>query len=270
MQSSIPELSTARQSARAAARVIMRHFRAGVLARGKTAETPFDLVSDADLEAEKAIVDTIQRLHPRHHVLAEEAHKAEAQAEHLWIVDPIDGTNNFAHGIAQFAVSIAYYREGRPQCGVICNPATDEWFEAVAGKGAFKGGKPVRVAAHERLDQSLIGVGFYYDRGAMMEATLATIGDLFRAKIHGIRRFGAASLDLANVGIGAFGGFFEYELYPWDFAAGRLFVEEAGGKVTTCTGQPLPIERSSVLATNGALHAAIQEIVSRRATPHAG
>ncbi len=98
----------------------------------------------------------------------------------------------------------------------------------------------MRVADSRRLDEVLVGVGFYYDRGAMMEATLAAIGDLFRQNIHGIRRFGTASLDLCMVGVGAFGAFFEYELSPWDFAAGRLFVEEAGGRVTTCLGRELP------------------------------
>lgn len=115
----------------------------------------------------------------------------------------------------------------------------------------------------EWLDETLIGVGFYYDRGAMMEATLAAIRDLFHQNIHGVRRFGTAALDLCHVGCGLYGAFFEYQLSPWDFAAGRLFVEEAGGKVTTCRGDVLPIEQTSVLASNGTLHAAVLEIVRR-------
>ncbi len=117
------------------------------------------------------------------------------------------------------------------------------------------------VGAQTALTEVLVGVGFYYDRGAMMESTLAAIRDLFREDIHGIRRFGTASLDLCMVGLGMFGAFFEYELSPWDFAAGRLLVEEAGGRVTTCAGGPLGIEKSSVLATNGALHGAVLAIV---------
>jgi myo-inositol-1(or 4)-monophosphatase len=112
------------------------------------------------------------------------------------------------------------------------------------------------------LSEALVGVGFYYDRGAMMDATLTSIRDLFQQKIHGIRRFGTASLDLCMVGCGKFGAFFEYELSPWDFAAGRLFVEEAGGKITNCRGNALPLAKSSVLASNGKLHDAVLKIVS--------
>ncbi len=114
-----------------------------------------------------------------------------------------------------------------------------------------------------KLDEVLVGVGFYYDRGAMMEATLRAIGDLKRCQIHGIRRFGTASLDLCMVGSGCYGAYFEYELSPWDFAAGALFVEEAGGRITTARGEPLPLARTSVLASNGPLHAPTLEIVHR-------
>jgi myo-inositol-1(or 4)-monophosphatase len=107
----------------------------------------------------------------------------------------------------------------------------------------------------------LVGVGFYYDRGAMMEATLMAVRDLFRKHIHGIRRFGTASLDLCFVATGAFGAYFEYQLSPWDFAAGQLFLEEAGGKMTTCRGEPLPLAKTSALASNGILHEAVLEVV---------
>jgi myo-inositol-1(or 4)-monophosphatase len=161
------------------------------------------------------------------------------------------------------AVSIAYYRAGVAECGVVVNPLTDDWHTAARGLGAYHNGRRVQVAEHDRLDQAMVGVGFYYDRGAMMEATLAAIGDFFRAKIHGIRRFGTAALDLCLVGRGCFGAFFEYELSPWDFAAGRLFVEEAGGRVTTGRGGPLELKRGSLLASNGRLHEAALEIVAR-------
>ena len=122
-------------------------------------------------------------------------------------------------------------------------------------------GSPVAVAGHRGFDETLIGCGFYYDRGAMMQSTLDAIRDFFSRQIHGIRRFGTASLDLAQVGCGQFGVFFEYELSPWDFAAGRLFVEEAGGRVTTCRGEELPLQKTSVLASNGLLHEAALQIV---------
>jgi myo-inositol-1(or 4)-monophosphatase len=146
---------------------------------------------------------------------------------------------------------------------VICNPIRKDWYIAERGVGASQNGLPVRVSPATGLDEALIGLGFYYDRGAMMEATLAAAGDLFREQIRGIRRMGTASLDLTFVGCGSYGAFFEYELSPWDFAAGRLFVEEAGGKLTTGHGEPLPLAKTSLLASNGHLHSKVLEIVKR-------
>ena len=149
----------------------------------------------------------------------EEDLDGDIDAEHLWIIDPLDGTNNFAHRIPHFAVSVAYYHRGQPVVGAVLNPARDEIFTAVRGGGAFCNGEPVSVCDATSLDQALIGCGFYYDRGAMMRSTLAAVEDFFGHDIHGIRRF-ASALDLCQVGCGHFGGFFEYELSPWDFAAG--------------------------------------------------
>src|SRR5262249_46017698 len=145
------------------------------------------------------------------------------------------------HKIPQIAVSVAYYRAGVARVGVVYNPVRDEWHVAERGRGATFNGQPVGVSEEARLDETLVGVGFYYERGAVMEATLDAVRDLKHRHIHGIRRFGAASLDLCMVGLGMLGAYFEYTLSPWDFAAGRLFVEEAGGRVTTCTGDPLPL-----------------------------
>ena len=258
---STPELTVAEQAARAAGAILSRYFREGVAMRNKDVA---NLVSDADVEAERAIVEVIHAAYPDHEVLGEEVHQGDPGAEHLWVVDPLDGTNNFAHKIPHFAVSIAYYRAGRAECGVIVNPVRDEWHTAVRGGGAYQNGRPARVGEQERLGDVLVGVGFYYNRGAMMEATLRAIGDFKRREVHGSRRFGTASLDLCMVGCGMLGAYFEYELSPWDFAAGRLFVEEAGGRVTTCLGGPLPLARSSVLASNGTLHDAALEIVRGR------
>lgn len=253
-----PELTVAEEAARAGGAIVTRYFREGVAMRSKDTA---NLVSDADVEAEHAVVGVIRKAFPGHAILAEEEHQGDVGAEHLWVVDPLDGTNNFAHRVPHFAVSIAYYRAGRAECGVVVNPIRDEWHVAVRGRGAFHDGTPARVGDQTRLDEVLVGVGFYYDRGAMMESTLAAIGDLKRRQIHGSRRMGTASLDLCMVGLGLFGAYFEYELSPWDFAAGRLFVEEAGGRVTTARGGPLPMARTSVLASNGALHETVLEIV---------
>jgi myo-inositol-1(or 4)-monophosphatase len=254
------ELEVARAAARRGSEVLRSAFQRTVSFRTKA---PAELVTDADLASEAAIVELIRRNFPTHEILGEEGTTADLTAEHVWIVDPLDGTTNFAHHLPHFAVSIAYYRAGVPQCGVICNPARDDWFETARGLGAWHNGEAVKVSPARDLSEVLVGVGFYYDRGAMMEATLAAIADLFRRQIHGIRRFGTAALDLCQVGAGQYGAFFEYQLSPWDFAAGRLFVEEAGGRVTTCTGEALPIGKSHILASNGSLHPAVLEIVRR-------
>lgn len=258
------ELNVAQSAARAGGEVVARYFRDGVTMRSKGTS---DLVSDADVEAEQAIVATIRRAFPGHAILAEEEHRAEATAEHLWVIDPLDGTTNFAHRIPHFAVSIGYYRAGQPVCGVIYQPLNGDWFVASRGQGAFHNGQPVRVGPQRSLEEVLVGVGFYYDHGVMMERTLLALRDLIRMKTHGVRRFGTASLDLAFVACGQFAAFFEYELSPWDFAAGRLFVEEAGGRVTTCRGEELPLRKSSVLATNGWLHDDVLRIVSEHVPP---
>ncbi|QDU40368.1 Inositol-1-monophosphatase [Maioricimonas rarisocia] len=253
------ELEVARRAAQIGGEVVSRYFRDGVTMRSKSTS---NLVSDADLESERVIAACITESFPNHVILGEELHTGEVTAEDLWIIDPIDGTNNFAHGIPHFAISIAYYRSGQAVCGVVFNPARDDWFVAVRGEGATYNGKPAAVAQADSLSEVLVGLGFYYDRGAMMEATLAAARDLFGQEIHGIRRFGTASLDLCQVGTGMFGGFFEYQLSPWDFAAGRLFVEEAGGRVTTARGDALPLETTSVLASNGTLHESLLSIVA--------
>jgi len=261
------ELDVAKQAAKTGGAILAGYFRQGVEMRAKQA---CDFVSDADVESERAIIDVIRSEFPDHTILGEEGQSVDGttidtEAESLWVIDPLDGTTNFAHDIPHFAVSVGFYQKGKPILGVIYNPARDDWFHAIQGEGAFANGSKVSVADHETLSDSLIGVGFYYDRGAMMEATLASIRDLFQQKIHGIRRFGTASLDLCQVGCGHFGAFFEYELSPWDFAAGRLFVEEAGGRVTNCRGTDLNLAKGSVLASNGKLHDSVLNIVSTNA-----
>jgi myo-inositol-1(or 4)-monophosphatase len=255
------ELEIAQDAARTAGEIIRRFFRDDRTSRAKEMGAAHNLVSDADLESERTIVEVIRRAFPEDAVLGEESHAADVASPRLWIIDPIDGTNNFAHGLPHFAVSIGFFQDGEAACGVIYNPIREDWYVAQRGKCALHNGAQVRVNEAERLDQALIGVGFYYDRGAMMEATLDAIRDLFRRNIHGIRRFGAASLDLCHVACGMYGGYFEYVLSPWDFAAGALFVEEAGGRVTSARGEPLPLQRTSILASNGRLHDEVLEVI---------
>lgn len=258
------ELELAKQAAIAGGAILTKYFEGGLPeARQKDPGKTYDLVSQADLESEEMIVRLIRDAFPDHEILAEEGQRGATDAEHLWVVDPLDGTTNFLHQIPHYAVSIAYYRDGQAICGVVYNPSRNDWYEAVKGQGARYQGKPIQVAECARLDQALVGIGFYYDRGAMMQATLDATRDLFEQQIHGIRRFGTASLDLAQVATGAVGAYFEYELSPWDFAAGRLLVEEAGGQVTDCKGDKLPLKKGSVLASNSVLHPAVLAITRK-------
>jgi myo-inositol-1(or 4)-monophosphatase len=247
-------------AAREAGSLLQRSFVNGFEVRKKGVA---DLVTDADIAAERRIVEVIHAAFPDHVILGEEEHSGRGDAEHLWVVDPLDGTTNFAHRIPHFAVSIAYRCHGQTECGVIWNPVRDDLYVARRGQGATHNGKPIHVNSEATLGESLIGIGFYYDRGAMMEATLRAIHDCFRQQIHGVRRFGTASLDLAHVASGLYGAYFEYQLSPWDFAAGQLLVEEAGGRVTTCSGNTLQMQKSSVLASNLQLHDALLATVSR-------
>lgn len=223
-------------------------------------------VTQADMESEQRVVETIRTEFPSDLILSEESYSqvSPRPEERIWVIDPLDGTNNFAFGIPHFAISIAVYLGESPLAAVIHDPLSEDWFVAVRGGGAWWNGERAQVNSQATIPETIAAFGFYYDRGRMMEATLAALGDLFRSQIVGVRRFGAAALDLAYVGIGRFGAFFEFQLAPWDFAAGRLFVEEAGGQVSTCQQNELKLAKSSVLATNGILHSAF----AARLQPH--
>lgn len=225
-----------------------------------------NFVSEADKEAERVILDTLRAEYPTHGFLAEESHTAIVSiTDDVWIVDPLDGTSNFLHGIPHFAISIAYYRSGQAELGLVVNPISQDWYIAVKGQGAWTSHGLQRVCGASQLNEAMVSCGFYYDRGAMMRATLDTIATLFECHIHGIRRFGAAALDLCNLGCGQYGLFFEYQLHPWDYAAGQLFVHEAGGVCTNCDGQPLPLDGpSSICASNKTLH----PIAMQKIEPH--
>ena len=258
-------LAVCESAARAGGEVLRRYRRDGVTIRNKSdvGGKTYDLVSDADLDSERAVASEIRRAFPDDELIGEEGLDGDPAAEHLWIIDPLDGTNNYAHGLDHYAVSIAYYHRGVAVAGAVHNPARDEMYTATRGGGAWFDGRRRSVADESTLDGVLVGCGFYYDRGRVMRQTLTAIERLFGADIHGIRRIGTASLDLIMVGLGNYGAFFEYQLAPWDFAAGRLFVEEAGGRVTTTDGDDLPIAKTSLLATNGRLHAAMIDAVRR-------
>jgi myo-inositol-1(or 4)-monophosphatase len=214
-----------------------------------------NLVTETDLKCESKIVSMIRNRYPSHAILAEERlDNTDTLSECLWIVDPIDGTNNYAHGIPHFCASIAYAERGKVIAGVVLDPMRNELFTATRGGGAFLNGTRISVSGTPRVSESIVTTGFYYDRGAMMEKTLDTIHSLFAADIRGIRRLGSAALDLCWVACGRFDGYFEYRLSPWDFAAGMLLVREAGGRCSDREGTELSMTSKSVAVSNGRIH----------------
>ncbi|MEZ4321279.1 MAG: inositol monophosphatase family protein [Myxococcota bacterium] len=247
------ELEVARAAARAAAEVLASRP-ARVDHKGRA-----DLVTDVDRRAEAAIRAVFAAQTPDIPVLGEEEGGGNAPVR--WVVDPIDGTTNFVHGFPFYATSIALEADGRSVVGVVLDVPRNRWFEAVRGAGAFVDGARLRVSDTEVLAQSLVATGFPYDRAERVDALLRPVAAVLRST-RGIRRCGAASLDLALVAAGALDAFFETGLGPWDVAAGALLVEEAGGRVTAHDGAEVVGQPTSPLATNGRVHDAMVALLS--------
>ncbi|UCG35117.1 MAG: inositol monophosphatase [Candidatus Omnitrophota bacterium] len=240
-------------AAKQAGTIHKKYFQTDIAIEEKSSS--YDLVTVADLESEKAVVATIKYHFPEHNILAEEEKYEKTDSEFTWIIDPLDGTNNFAHGLPIFCVSIALAHKNEVMLGVIYDVMRDELFSAEKGKGALLNGKIINVTSTATLQKSLLITGFYYDRGEEMADTLDNVKRFFIKRIVGLRRLGAAALDLCYIASGRAAGFWEFELNPWDFAAGKLIVEEAGGRVTGKQGEEVGIRKKSyIVASNGRIH----------------
>ncbi len=225
------------------------------LARSVTIEYKgeVDLVTEADRASEKLIVERLRARWPQHGIVAEEGTRSETDAEYRWYVDPLDGTTNFAHGYPVFCVSIALARsDGQLQVGVLYDPTRDELFAAERGQGAKLNGRPIHVSKTKRLAESILGTGFPSHKRHQNPNIFFYHQITLRS--HGVRRAGSAALDLANVACGRYDGFWEFNLNPWDTAAGVLLVQEAGGNVTRFDGSPFRLDSREVLASNGLFH----------------
>ena len=277
-----PTLTIAVKAARRAGNIINRGSR-DLDRLTVTAKGPKDFVSEIDRAAESAIVETLLEAYPDHAILAEEgtAKGENAEAENVWIIDPLDGTTNFLHGFPQYCVSIALAHKGQVTQGVIYDPVRNDLFTATRGRGAYLNDRRIRVSKRTQLKECLIGTGFPFRDGSFLDAYLAMMRTMIEHTA-GLRRPGAAALDLAYVAAGFYDGFFEVGLNPWDVAAGSLLVLEAGGLIGDLSGEGNYLHGGEVIAATPKIFAQMvtllgpyrAEVVRTRAAakplPHSG
>ncbi|HEV7891610.1 MAG TPA: inositol monophosphatase family protein [Pyrinomonadaceae bacterium] len=253
-------LNFAIQTAREAGKILADKFGRALRVTNKG---DIDLVTEADIAAERLIVERIRSHHPRHAILTEESGDVvslgDAGSEYKWVIDPLDGTTNYAHGYPVFCVSVALEHEGRVVLGVVYDPTRDELFAAERGQGATLNGRSLRVSETDELNGALLCTGFPYD--VRDRGDFARHFRNFIMRAQSVRRDGAAALDLAYVAAGRFDAFYEEGLRPWDVAAGVLLVEEAGGRVTHYDGSPFNIYTPPIAASNGLIHEAMLEVL---------
>jgi myo-inositol-1(or 4)-monophosphatase len=247
-----------------------------------TLKSAIDPVTESDFASQETIISLIHQTFPDHDILAEEedlkegeggAYDMSARAtgqgrssllpDYRWIIDPLDGTVNFAHGFPLFCVSIAFEAAGVVEYGVVFDPLREELFEASRGGGAFLNRRPLKVSRVDRLERALVATGFPYDIRERLPETLARMGRAM-ATSQGLRRAGSAALDLTYVASGRLDGFFEENLKPWDTAAGILLVAEAGGMVSTFADTPYSLSSKNILASNGLIHQDLVEILAEQ------
>jgi myo-inositol-1(or 4)-monophosphatase len=228
----------------------------------ETKSSAIDLVTDVDRACDELIVERIAKAFPDDHVLTEETGDArKGGSGYRWIVDPLDGTTNYANGIPHFAVSIGVEREGERVAGVIYDPMRDELFAAARGGGLRLNGEPAGVSSARELERSVLATGFAYDVHEGAAVPNLDYFERFMRRARAIRRMGSAALDLAWVACGRFDGFWEMHLHAWDVAAGLLLIEEGGGRVTDFDGSPPPASGARLVASNGDLHSALLDVL---------
>ena len=261
----IGTLNIATQAARAAGKVL--HKFSKKLDRIKISDKGInEFVSEADQQAEYAILDIIRQNYPDHAILAEESGEHEAKPDtvgtkHRWIIDPLDGTINFLHGVPDYCVSIALEVEGKLQDAVIYNPVSEELYTASRGQGAFLNDRRIRASQNNKLPLALIGTGIPYSANRVHLDNYLKMLKAVVAKTSGVRRGGSAALDLAYVAAGRFDAFWEIGLKPWDIAAGILLVQEAGGMVTDLEGRDSYLQTGNILAGGLKIHRDIEELI---------
>ncbi len=246
-------------AALAAGKLLMERFRTHFAVSHKGAT---NLVTEVDVAAEELIVARLLKAFPGHSILAEEKHPDARPGPCTWVIDPLDGTTNYAHGFPAFAVSIGLEIDGRLEWGAVYNPILDELFTARRGSGARLNASPIRVSVTDQLGSGLLATGFPYDIRTSRETNLAYFAE-FALQARGLRRAGSAALDFCYVAAGRLDGFWELKLSPWDCAAGYLLVREAGGRVTNLCGDEGSIYERQCLVSNGLIHDQMLSVVRK-------
>ena len=228
------------------------------------AKRQHDFVSEVDHAAEEAIISVLKDAYPGHGFLAEESGYRDKQAEHLWVIDPLDGTTNFLHGFPQYCVSIGLLHKGKPTQAVIFDPTRNELFTATKGAGAYLNDRRIRVSKTDKMDGALIGTGFPFKVIDDVDDYLRMLKNVMKTT-SGVRRPGAAALDLAYVACGRIDGFWEIGLSPWDMCAGALLIREAGGLVADLEGNDGYLDKGEIVAANGKLFSALLQTLHAKA-----
>ncbi len=257
----LTELSVfARSLATDAAQVLKRGFNRPRRIKYKGRIDP---VTEFDLKAERLITGRIERRYPDHEILAEEGSAVGQKSEYRWVIDPLDGTVNFAHGFPVYCVSVALEYKGEIVAGAVCDPERDELFWSVKGSGAYLNRRRIKVSSERNLERSLVTTGFGYDIGTARKNNLGLFARMAK-KAQGVRRPGSAAIDLCWLACGRIDGFWELKLHPWDTAAAILFVKNAGGKVSRIDGRLYSIFDEDLLASNGRIHTAMQAVLTNQ------
>lgn len=256
------ETEIIKEAALAGGRVLAAKFgKVGYRLKGRA-----NLLTEADLASQRAVIRLIRKAFPEDGFLAEESPAEETPNGRLWIIDPLDGTTNYAHGFPAAAVSIGFAEKGTIKAGAVYDPFRKELFLAEKGRGAVVNGKKLSVSRTPSVSSALLVTGFAYDRAERAEFYCGFFAEFIKLS-HDVRRMGSASLDLCWLAAGRTDGYWEFGLKPWDVAAGKLIVEEAGGRVTDFRGRPWKTDRemgSQTLATNGLVHAGMLRVIKRR------
>lgn len=254
------ELKTAVAAAKKAGALLMK------LSKGKLSvkfKSPIDMVTEADQRSEALIISVIRKAFPGDDIMTEESQDQRTASKRRWIIDPLDGTTNFAHGFPVWCVSIAFEEKGVVRAGAIYNPNLNELFTAIKGRGAFLNGRKIKVSAEKSLLKSLLATGFPYDVHTSPENNLENFTKFIK-RAQAVRRPGSAAIDMAYLACGRFDGFWEIKLKPWDAAAASLMITEAGGRLTNFSGGRYSIYYPECLATNGKIHQQMLNVLKNK------